>query len=373
MVDFSDLASRLVRVRQLARGMATSSTPPLPSWPGKFLGRISNRFSAQWREACDNLAHVGEVLGDGQREISLRMAQMEALLVDATRQVEHQQAEIAMLQAALARLTERVGGLALAQKTQALPSGAEGREPAVDALGGGDFDQFYADFEAAFRGDAELVTQRQSDYLPLLMAVLPPGKPVFDLGCGRGEWMRLLHAHGLPSVGWDINGRFIEDNREAGLDVRHGDGLKEVARIAMEAPGSLGAITAFHVIEHIPFAALLTLMDHAYLALAEGGVIIFETPNPENLSVGANTFFVDPTHQRPLHPATLVFTAERAGFVQAQAWRLCTARGCDPLIPIAGYEALNPLLDRINQHLSVGPDVALVARKQVPLPQGVQP
>jgi O-antigen chain-terminating methyltransferase len=45
-----------------------------------------------------------------------------------------------------------------------------------------------------------------------------------------------------------------------------------------------------------------------------GGLLILETPNPENLVVGACTFWYDPTHIRPLPPAMLRFYVESAGF-----------------------------------------------------------
>jgi len=196
---------------------------------------------------------------------------------------------------------------------------------------------------------------------------------VFDIGCGRGEWLQLLQQRGWAAQGWDINARFIADNQAQGLDVHHGDALAAIARIARAAPGSLGAITAFHVVEHLSFADLLTLVDHALIALAEGGLLLFETPNPENLVVGANTFYTDPTHQRPLHPSTLVFMAERAGFSQAQAWRLSTARGLAPLSLAPDHPELTPLILSLNQHLACGPDFALVARKARPLPPDVQP
>jgi hypothetical protein len=34
--------------------------------------------------------------------------------------------------------------------------------------------------------------------------------------------------------------------------------------------------------------------------LAYGGIVLLETPNPENIYVAANMFYRDPTHQRPI-------------------------------------------------------------------------
>jgi hypothetical protein len=48
--------------------------------------------------------------------------------------------------------------------------------------------------------------------------------------------------------------------------------------------------------------------------LRPGGVFIAETPNPTSLVVLGNSFILDPTHLRPLHPSLLTFLCEGAGF-----------------------------------------------------------
>ena len=45
--------------------------------------------------------------------------------------------------------------------------------------------------------------------------------------------------------------------------------------------------------------------DAALVALQPGGLLIFETPNPTNVNVGASSFYLDPTHLKPLHPQFL--------------------------------------------------------------------
>ncbi len=49
-------------------------------------------------------------------------------------------------------------------------------------------------------------------------------------------------------------------------------------------------ITGFHIVEHLSFKDLITLFDEAKRVLVRGGIVLFETPNPENLVVGACTF-----------------------------------------------------------------------------------
>ena len=53
-----------------------------------------------------------------------------------------------------------------------------------------------------------------------------------------------------------------------------------------------------------------------------GGLLIMETPNPENIVVATRNFYLDPTHQRPIPPMLLAFVAEYAGFARVKTLRL---------------------------------------------------
>ena len=71
--------------------------------------------------------------------------------------------------------------------------------------------------------------------------------------------------------------------------------------------------------------AELTLPPHWQMmgALeAADGMILFETPNPENLMVGACNFYLDPTHRNPIPPGAAQFMAMQRGFARADILRL---------------------------------------------------
>ncbi len=51
-------------------------------------------------------------------------------------------------------------------------------------------------------------------------------------------------------------------------------------------------------------------------------MVLFETPNPENLVVGACTFYTDPTHKNPLVPDSTQFLLEYNGFINTQVLRV---------------------------------------------------
>ena len=172
--------------------------------------------------------------------------------------------------------------------------------------------EHYVAFENAFRGRWK-VEERMRWYVPHIRALYHHGetRPVLDIGCGRGEFLLALKEAGLPGVGIDLNPAMVDTARAQGLDVTLADA---VAHLRDREPGSLAAIASFHVIEHIPFEGVLHLIEAAKRALMPGGLLILETPNPENLAVGGCTFWYDPTHIRPLPPAMMQFYVRTAGF-----------------------------------------------------------
>jgi O-antigen chain-terminating methyltransferase len=107
--------------------------------------------------------------------------------------------------------------------------------------------------------------------------------------------------------------------REIGLDVTESD---VVAYLRDQQPSSFGAVTGFHILEHLSLKTILSLFDEVLRVMKSGGMVIFETPNPENLIVGACNFHLDPTHQHPLPPGLLSFLIESRGFEKTQILRL---------------------------------------------------
>src|SRR6185295_3637443 len=103
--------------------------------------------------------------------------------------------------------------------------------------------------------------------------------------------------------------------RGEGLDVRDGDALwaLESAR-----DGSLGGVVAFQVVEHLPFAKIVRLVDLARVKLRAGGTLILESVNVQSLIAWTRAWSLDPTHRQPVHPLTLRFIVEQAGFARTE-------------------------------------------------------
>lgn len=178
-------------------------------------------------------------------------------------------------------------------------------------------DDFYASFEKKFRGNYEEISDRLKVYLPLIEEanVGTLESPVLDVGCGRGEWIELLQKSGYIAQGLDINRVTIEECRERGLEVIEADVITHLRSLP---DNSIGLLTGFHIIEHLPFAILIRLFDEAVRVLKPGGLVIFETPNPQNVLVGSNTFYLDPTHLNPLPSPMIKFMAESRGLSQVK-------------------------------------------------------
>jgi 2-polyprenyl-3-methyl-5-hydroxy-6-metoxy-1,4-benzoquinol methylase len=182
-------------------------------------------------------------------------------------------------------------------------------------------DAFYAALADEFRGSRQEIKQRLSVYLPKLAAagIGSESLPILDVGCGRGEWLELLREHQLHAVGIDLNRVVLAMCQERGLPVERAEAVEHL-RSLPEA--SLGAVTAFHLIEHLALPQLLDLLDAARRALKPGGVAIFETPNPNNILVSSRNFYLDPSHRHPIPTMLGRFLAAAQGFERVEILEL---------------------------------------------------
>jgi SAM-dependent methyltransferase len=175
-------------------------------------------------------------------------------------------------------------------------------------------DSLYVALEDHFRGPESVIKERQASYLPHITSVVSADAPLLDIGCGRGEWLSVLKDNNISASGVDSNVSCVEDCKSKGLSVVQAD-LLDALRNTPEH--SLGAVTMFQVMEHLPFPVLVETFRLILRALKPGGVLIAEVPNAKNLRVSAGTFWIDPTHHRPLFPEFLQFLAKELGFAKA--------------------------------------------------------
>jgi SAM-dependent methyltransferase len=213
-------------------------------------------------------------------------------------------------------------------------------------------------FEEQFRATREEIYAAYDE----MANRLGKSAPVFDFGCGRGEFLELLTKKGVECRGVEIDPVLAEDARKAGLDVVAGDGIK---LLAAEKDESLGGLTLLQVIEHLTIQQQLDLVALAYEKLRPGGIAIVETVNPQSLYVYAHAFYLDPTHTRPVHPAYLSFLFEQAGFSEVKwEWRN-PPPAQDILEPESddANSAANRNVERLNRLLFEATDYALIVTK----------
>lgn len=182
-------------------------------------------------------------------------------------------------------------------------------------------DDFYSRFEQLFRGERPEIKARLLTYAPFFepLLTLYPQALALDLGCGRGEWLELLKEKGFQTLGVDLDDGMLADCRALELNVRTQDAIAALQEMPNE---SISIVSAFHLVEHIPFDSLRTLVSEAYRVLKPGGLLIMETPNPENILVGTSHFYLDPTHTRPIPPGLLSFIPKYSGFLNVKVLRL---------------------------------------------------
>jgi len=189
--------------------------------------------------------------------------------------------------------------------------------PALDDTAKRTLDAFFAAFDERFRGRREEVKLRLRVYLSMLQEtkVQTGTGPIVDLGCGRGEWLELLQEEGFQASGVDQNHILVQECVGAGLDVFEGDLLTYLCSLPDQ---TIAGVTGFHIIEHLSFETLLKVFDETIRVLRPGGVAIFETPNPQNVLVSSQEFYIDPTHRNPLPSVLVKFIAEVKGLERVE-------------------------------------------------------
>lgn len=216
---------------------------------------------------------------------------------------------------------------------------------------------FYRAFEDRHRGTRETIKDRLRVYTPFVQALLQayPNAQAVDLGCGRGEWLELMAETGYDIQGVDLDEGMLEACHQRGLNAQTGDAIQHLQTLHDQ---SQTVVSAFHLVEHMPFDQLQELVMQAMRVLKPGGLLIMETPNPENLVVGTSNFYVDPSHEKPIPPLLLSFLAEYAGFFQVKTLRLQESKGLQTKVQVNLEDVVT----------GVSPDYAIVAQKAAPQP-----
>lgn len=316
-----------------------------------FLGRV---ITIPQRNFNSSILHSLRVTLDGIRDMNRTTARLEREM----ERIKEKSQLVDYLKTGLITQERRVSIL-LEELRRQLNTTEQGKESLIQGLSEPNIlDPLYLAFENQFRGTREEIRDRLMEYVPLIREAQAgsEGREILDIGCGRGEWLELMNDEGLVARGLDLNHVLVEDCRDKGFKVEENDALSYLRSLP---DNSLGAITSFHLIEHLDFDDRVALFDESVRVLKSGGIALFETPNPRNLLVGSCNFWCDPTHLRPLYPETHQFLLEYRGFCKVELLFLHPHEG-DQRLP----EAEAPeLASRLNEVLSCARDYAIVGYK----------
>jgi len=156
----------------------------------------------------------------------------------------------------------------------------------------------YFVFEEHFRGSRADIKERQRAFVHYFKDC----SNVLDIGCGRGEFLELMHDEGIGARGVDLDETMVNFCRSRGLEVKLNDAISYLEQVEDE---SLDGIFIDQVVEHVEPAYLVRLLELCYQKLMFGYHLVVETVNPLSFASLAN-FYMDMSHVRPIHPETMM-------------------------------------------------------------------
>lgn len=166
-------------------------------------------------------------------------------------------------------------------------------------------------FQARFGGDEPVVRRQSEAFIELFKGK----KRVLDLGCGRGTFLELLRDSEIDGYGIDLDTRMVQQCRERGFEAFEADALAHLEGLPA---ASLDGVFARHIAEHVLPGELVAMLRTLRRVLQPGAPVVFITPNVSSLSVGGHTFWMDPSHLRPIPPELFRFYLEVEGFKRVE-------------------------------------------------------
>lgn len=114
-----------------------------------------------------------------------------------------------------------------------------------------------------------------------------------DIGIGNGEMLHLLQDYGYANAeGADISPSTVNVCTQRGYKCTL---VENTVDFLKQHPSEFALISMFHVIEHISREEIIPIISACYEALADGGVLLIETPNMANID-GAFMRYSDFSH-----------------------------------------------------------------------------
>ena len=216
----------------------------------------------------------------------------------------------------------------------------------------------YVEFEDRYRGSEESISEWQEVYLKYFLG----RENVLDVGCGRGEFLTLLKDKGVRAKGIDSSEFMVERCRRRDLDVEQADVFAYLEQLE---EGALDGVFCSQVVEHFSTQQLLRFISLLSKKVRIGAPVVIETINPGNIVSSSNGFYMDISHIRPVHSATLSFLMEANGFPYQEIHYLHPETDKEiPYLEIPEAVEFNERMKNVNQLLFGARDYGLVAYRQ---------
>ena len=281
------------------------------------LRRAHETLAAQESAVRDRIDRMSSELGDARSmlvESGLRLDETRADLAETRGDLDRAHAGVDDLRARLGAISPPELHETLELREAPLADLAKERAgiPPATPIGTLSPHARYTLFESVFY-ESPAVAAKQRVYVPYLDRELADRLPFLDLGCGRGEFLRILREERIESVGVDVNPIGLEALRADGFDVAEQDLLR-----FLESDNRLYCGAAvLQVVEHLTSDQIERMLALVAQRLAPGAVLIVETPNPLSF-FALGVFHTDPTHVTPLPPERMRYSIEASGFEDAR-------------------------------------------------------
>ena len=138
---------------------------------------------------------------------------------------------------------------------------------------------------------------------------------VLDIGCGQGYFLKVMKQNNIGAYGIDLNEELIAYCQKMDINAIKVDALYHLRSIDDE---SVDGIFMNQVAEHIPLDELFEILKLSHKKLEKNSYIIINVPNTLSTIVSTNLFYLDPTHQKHLHPEVIRFLLKTCGFKEIQ-------------------------------------------------------
>jgi SAM-dependent methyltransferase len=345
-----ELAERLRRIDRIPLVVADQlPTHGLSRIPG---GRHAHRLIHRATRRRDNA--LLEQIRELAHEVKNVMFETDEALFRAIPQTSDRLAgDVEALTDALVRLETR---------TSQVIGRLEDLERRVDRLDEAEsarsFNPWFAarDFDEEFRGSRNQILDRYHDLADVLAAT---GGPVVDLGCGRGELIELLVTRGVEAWGAELSEELVELCRSISLDVRLLDAHSALKSLD---DASIGGAALIQVVEHLTPQQLVDLIPLLFRKIRPGGVVVAETVNATSPYALTHSFYLDPTHHNPIHPAYLGFLFRHGGFSKVEIEPRSFVPEADQLEYLKSGTEPDDLVDPINRSLHTLNETIFVAQ-----------